>query len=99
MADVLTACHISIAESRATHTSSSRRARLCGKTGEVIMGYTLRTIAAAAVAAVLFYAGNSNAGVALNVLTNPGFESPNASAGDVYASTGWNGFNDVYTHA
>jgi len=32
-----------------------------------------------------------------NVLTNPGFESPSAAAGDVYASANWNAFNDAYT--
>jgi len=34
-----------------------------------------------------------------NVLVNPGFESPDASAGDQYAlvgTSGWNGFNGAY---
>jgi hypothetical protein len=34
-----------------------------------------------------------------NVLLNPGFESPNASGGDVYGSTNWGAFNDAWTTA
>jgi MYXO-CTERM domain-containing protein len=57
-----------------------------------------RTSGALAVALLLLLTAGS-AKAAINLLTNPGFESPNASAGDVYASANWNGFNDVYTHA
>jgi hypothetical protein len=32
-------------------------------------------------------------------LINPGFELPNASGGDVYASANWSAFNDAYTTA
>lgn len=32
-------------------------------------------------------------------LANPGFESPDASGGDVYCTAGWSCFNDVYTTA
>ncbi len=62
------------------------------------MPNSLRTVVSVVIALLLFFAGNAHAAV-VNVLTNPGFESPNASAGDQYASAGWSGFNDVYTHA
>lgn len=35
--------------------------------------------------------------IAPGALLNPGFESPDASGGDQYASTNWFGFNDAYT--
>src|SRR5436190_11325202 len=43
----------------------------------------------------LLWAASSHA----NVLANPGFEAPDASAGDQYAvvgTSGWNGFNGAY---
>ena len=41
-----------------------------------------------------------SAGVAqANLLTNGGFESPEATGGDEYCSTGWNCFNQAYTIA
>lgn len=42
----------------------------------------------------LALAGNASA---VNLLSNPGFEAPDASGGDVYASDSWFGFNDVFT--
>lgn len=39
------------------------------------------------------------AGAANAALVNPGFEANDASAGDVYGATGWNGFNFYYTSA
>jgi hypothetical protein len=34
-----------------------------------------------------------------NLLMNPGFESPDASAGDVFGTADWGGFNDNFTTA
>jgi hypothetical protein len=51
----------------------------------------------AALAALLVVSSNSWA--AINMLANPGFEQPDASAGDQFATTGnsgWNGFNAAY---
>jgi hypothetical protein len=81
----------------ATERDTHRDLALWDK-GDVIMRNILRSFAGLAAATLLLAAG-TRAHAAINLLTNPGFESPNASSGDVYASTGWNGFNDVYTHA
>jgi len=47
-------------------------------------------LAALAMAAAIAYAPSGSA----NLLTNGGFESPDASGGDIYCSTGWTCFND-----
>ena len=49
----------------------------------------------AALATLLLLGSNSRA--AVNLLTNPSFESPNASGGDVPGSTGWGSFNFAFT--
>ena len=62
----------------------------------MLYGYTKTTWVVAALMAVITSQSISSTAVA-NVLANPGFESPNASGGDVYGSTSWNAFNDAYT--
>ena len=56
-----------------------------------------RTSGGLALAAMLLLSSSSWA--AINLLTNPGFEVPDATAGDVYANpgpTGWTGFNGAF---
>jgi len=53
-------------------------------------------VTAALMAVGIVQFGSSRATVA-NVLLNPGFESPDASGGDVAGSTSWNAFNAAFT--
>src|SRR2546421_4180103 len=65
--------------------------------GEVNMRNRIRTSGALGLAAILLLSSSSWA--AINLLANPGFEVPDATAGDVYANpgtTGWNGFNGAF---
>jgi hypothetical protein len=51
----------------------------------------------AATAMVVLGVHAFNSTVSANVLTNPGFETDDASAGDVAGATGWSGFNSSFT--
>ena len=64
----------------------------------MLRGYLRATCLTAAAIAALGMSALTSAASAQNVLTNPGFETDNASAGDVAGPpTGWNGFNASFT--
>lgn len=50
-----------------------------------------------AAAMAVFGVQSLSSRAAANQLTNPGFETDDASAGDVPGATGWNAFNSAYT--